>query len=248
MNFRAMLPAPLRRQAKRMRNAIVGVDHNYRNCDTQTAFEKIYSEGVWGKDRSGNAQSGSGSHNAAIVQPYVTSVTKFLSSLEEPRVVDLGCGDFSVGSQFVSLCSNYLACDISTFILDQNRRRFQETNLEFRHLNLASDELPEGDVAFVRQVLQHLGNSDIQAFVQKLNRVRPFKHLIVTESLPEVEFSPNLDKPAGPNTRLGLKSGVDLDVPPFDLEFAEKRILVDVPDETPTGERVIIRSFLYTLR
>jgi hypothetical protein len=37
------------------------------------------------------------------------------------------------------------------------------------NLNLAADELPPADLAIVRQVLQHLSNAEIEAFVGRLN-------------------------------------------------------------------------------
>ena len=61
--------------------------------------------------------------------------------------------------------SIFVHCDISNVILERNRRSYQFENLEFKQINLAEDELPKGDLAFVRQVLQHLSNSEIKKFV-----------------------------------------------------------------------------------
>ena len=73
----------------------------YKGLSTQEVFSKIYREGAWGaSDKEGQTfYSGSGSHDSAIVSEYVASVNAFLKTLpEKPDVVDLGCGDFAVGS------------------------------------------------------------------------------------------------------------------------------------------------------
>ena len=145
-------------------------------------------------------------------------------------IVDLGCGDFNIGKNFSGYANEYIACDVSTVILERNKLTFSELpNVTFKHLNLANDDLPNGDVCFVRQVLQHLSNSDIMEFVHYLNNNKPYKHLIVSEHLPlEVGFKENLDKPSGAQSRLIFGSGVVLHKPPFDLSYLSKYDLVDV--------------------
>jgi hypothetical protein len=108
-----------------------------------------------------------------------------------------------------------------TLILDRNIKKYSHIkNLEFRKLDLGHDTLPEGDICFIRQVLQHISNQDIINFCNKLNYYNPYKYLIVTEHLPLIEkFTYNLDKPSGPKTRLGIGSGVILHKPPFNLKF-----------------------------
>ena len=77
--------------------------------------------------------------------------------------------------------------------------------LEFRKVNLAEDELPVGDIAFGRQVLQHLSNREIVHFAEKLNLTKPYKYIVITEHLPfSSNFIPNVDKPSGPNNRVAI--------------------------------------------
>ena len=111
-------------------------------------------------------------------------------------IVDLGCGDFNVGKNFIDDCNKYVACDISSIILERNKQNHQYNNIEYNQINIAEDKLPKGDLAFVRQVLQHLSNREIKKFADYLNKVKPYKHLLITEGLPfEKGFKPNIDKP-----------------------------------------------------
>ncbi|MDB2689115.1 class I SAM-dependent methyltransferase [Luminiphilus sp.] len=161
--------------------------------------------------------------------------------------VDLGCGDFAVGRQLLEYFTRYTACDISSTILDQNKKLYDQENLEFFKINLAEDELPIGDIAFVRQVLQHLSNREIALFVEKLNVTKPYKYIVITEHLPfSSDFIPNIDKPSGPKTRVVLDSGVIICAPPFQLNYREKHEICTVEKSTG-GRKALIKSVLYVL-
>ena len=236
---------PARRWLIRLKTRMLGLEYRYRDISAQEVFEKIYSEGVWGHDEDGNTTSGTGSHAENIVAPYIRSVSRMLSEMKDPVIVDLGCGDFNVGKNFLEYAKHYIACDISSIIIGRNRDKFDEPNLDFIQLNLAEDDFPRGDVVFVRQVLQHMSNDDIKRFVEKINRLKPCKYLVVTEHLPtEPRYRANIDKPTGPGTRVGINSGIDLAQEPFFLEYAKSSILLTV-QETIGGTNSRIVTTIY---
>ena len=106
--------------------------------------------------------SGPGSHFPELVDNYISGVKKFLTSLpKKPNVVDLGCGDFSIGSKIRKLCDNYIAVDIFDELINFNKKKYADLNVDFRILDITCDELPSGDICFIRQVLQHLSNESI---------------------------------------------------------------------------------------
>jgi hypothetical protein len=182
-------------------------------------FSEIYRDSLWGKDSIGFQRfySGPGSHDPLLINPYVESVSKFLGKLgRKPDVVDLGCGDFNVGSRYRSLCNGYIACDVVPELIEHNRKVFSHLSVDFRVLDLTHDELPSGEVVFVRQVFQHLSNASIKLAINKIkNR---FKYLVLTEHLPGHDaFIPNLDKISGADIRIDKNSGVVLTRSPFDL-------------------------------
>ena len=207
------LPAPLLSRIRSYKN------REYNDLSTEQIFTKIYESGAWGRssDPANPFYSGSGSNREDEIAAYVQSVTAFLSSFAiKPDVVDLGCGDFTVGSQLRTFCNRYVACDIVPGLIAFNKARFQDLGVEFKALNLIEDELPPGDIAFVRQVLQHLSNDQISKFVARASL--RYKFLVVTEHLPShTQFQPNLDKLPGPGTRMGYDSAVVLTSPPFNL-------------------------------
>ncbi len=202
---------------------------------TKDAMAQIYEQNLWGGETD-EFYSGEGSHHPIYVQPYVEVVSDFLQKFDEkPSVCDLGCGDFNVGKQLYECSSEYVAVDIVPELINRNRTLYNAENLEFRCLDIAKDDLPIADVALIRNVLQHLSNAEVQAVVEKLSR---FNYIILTEHLPEGEFTPNSDIISGQGIRLKKGSGVDITAPPFSFEFARRKELLRIPFEDGKGEIV----------
>jgi hypothetical protein len=205
----------------------------FSRLDVQQAFERVYAENAWG-GTPGEFDSGLGSSDA-VTERYVAMVRAFIAERGVRSVADLGCGDFRVGRQLVGSVPRYVGVDIVPALVERKRREFPD--VEFRCLNLISDELPDAELGLLRQVLQHLSNEEIAAVLRNCRR---YRYLIVTEHLPSAgEVVPNLDKPHGPDIRLYDRSGVFLEAPPFNLSV---RTLLEVP--LSPGET--LRSVLVT--
>ena len=208
---------------------------------TKAAMEQVYELRLWGDEKT-EFYSGSGSHQLEIIKPYIAAVTSFLRSFKIPiSVCDLGCGDFNVGKELVIHAKKYVAIDIVASLIAFNKEKFKEPNLEFQCLDIAVADLPSGDCAIVRQVLQHLSNTEVQTIVNKLLN---FKYLILTEHVPEGDFIPNKDILSGQGIRLKKKSGINLVAPPFHLKVKEEKQLIAYPLE---GNKGILVTTLYVL-
>jgi len=202
---------------------------------TKDAMEQVYEMKLWGDSKS-EFYSGIGSHHPEIVKPYLASLTSFLTSFESPLAVcDLGCGDFNVGKELVKYTKNYVAVDIVSNLIAHNKEKFKDENLEFRCLDIAVDDLPSGDCVILRQVLQHLSNAEIQRIVSKL---ADYKYVILTEHLPEGDFTPNKDIISGQGTRLKKQSGLNLLAPPFNFKIKKENQLLSVILDDCKGEIV----------
>lgn len=194
----------------------------------RNAFRKIYRKGSWG-GKGERFYSGSGSHDRTIVGPYVAAIESWTAAHHRKLdAVDLGCGDFSVGNRIRPLFGRYIACDVVPELIRYNARKYPGTGVDFRVLDLCSDDLPEGDVAMLRQVLQHLPNDLIARALPNL--VARYRVLIVTEHVPSApDFVPNIDNRNPQSIRLHNDSGVVLTEPPFDLRPVQERVLCEVP-------------------
>ena len=141
--LKAILPLSFRRFLRRIQLRIFGIEADYKGKTNAVIFDEVYSKGVWGKDKKGESTSGLGSHDSALIKPYIEKVISLLEEKNVGVIVDLGCGDFNVGKHFVNYCSDYIACDVSTLILERNKKRYDFGNVQFLNLDLSKDKLPK---------------------------------------------------------------------------------------------------------
>ncbi|WCO00330.1 class I SAM-dependent methyltransferase [Psychroserpens ponticola] len=209
---------------------------------TKAAMDQVYKLKLWGENET-NFYSGIGSHHPKLVQPYLDVLTSFLTSFKNPLVVcDLGCGDFNVGKELVKYSKKYFAVDIVEDLIEHNKVKFIDDNLEFHCINIAVDDLPPGDCVILRQVLQHLSNIEVQGIVNKLSK---YKYVILTEHIPEGDFIPNKDIISGQGIRLKKQSGLDLLASPFNFKIKEEKQLLSVSLKDSKG--IIITTLYETL-
>lgn len=208
---------------------------------TKLVMEQVYEMKLWGGANT-TYHSGEGSHHPELVNPYLDTVSAFLRSFNTPLVVcDLGCGDFNIGKQLVQHTKKYIGLDIVKDLVDYNKATFKAAQVSFKCVDISKDTLPKGDCAVVRQVLQHLSNTEIQNILNKLTQ---YKYVIITEHIPEGKFVANLDIIASQGTRLKIGSGVDVTRPPFDFSFMHKKELTRTL--SPDGKSVILTT-LFTM-
>jgi hypothetical protein len=208
---------------------------------TKDAMEQVYKMKLWGSNTSA-FYSGNGSHRPELVNPYIDVLTSFLMTFKRPLVVcDLGCGDFNVGKALVKYTAKYIALDIVEGLIVYNKEKFKEKDLEFHCLDIAVDDLPSGDCALLRQVLQHLSNAEVKRIVHKLT---DFKYVILTEHVPEGDFIPNKDIISGQGIRLKKQSGLSILTPPFNLKIKGEWQLLSVVLKDGKG---LIVTTLYEL-
>ncbi len=204
---------------------------------TKAAMSQIYEKNLWGGNPA-EFYSGEGSHDPHIVTPYINIISDFLQSFDEPiTVCDLGCGDFNIGKDLVEFASHFHAVDIVPALIEHNQAKFQLPNLTFHCLDVAVDELPAGDCALVRQVLQHLSNQEVQQILEKLSH---YRYVIITEHLPSGDFEPNKDKISGQGIRLKQNSGIDVLAQPFYWKVKDVNELLSLELSNGRGRIVTI--------
>jgi SAM-dependent methyltransferase len=213
------------------------IRQQYAVLPVPDAFSEVYRTKRWGEAEGEEFCSGAGSGERFSV-PYADWVTRFISDKRIAKVVDLGCGDFRVGRRICRDAGfSYIGIDVVQDLIAHNNARFGRDGLEFRYGNLIADELPDGDLCLIRQVLQHLSNAQISAVLKKCAK---FPYLVITEDVyAGRSMRPNLDKPHGPDNRLLDRSGVYLDLPPFSLSA---RTVLELP--SPETDSVIRTSLI----
>jgi SAM-dependent methyltransferase len=205
-----------RRQYRGVRRV---VEHQVNRLRTpEQVFSRIYEAGAWGRS-SGKYCSGTGS-SALHIDSYVNALAGYIRRHEIRRVVDLGCGDFVIGRRIADLGVHYIGVDVVPDLVSHHNREFASDSVRFEHLDIINDALPVAELCMIRQVLQHLSNSQISRILDKLHA---YQHVIVTEHYPAPASGvvANRDKPHGHDTRVEMDSGVYLDQPPFNVQVLE---------------------------
>ena len=168
--------------------------------------------------------SGPGSYREDLTEPYVEWLREFVTKENIGSIVDLGCGDFNEGRQLVSLVPKYTGVDIVEGVIQRNREEYGNNNVDFLCLDIVSDELPNGELCLVRQVLQHLCNAEIQEVLYKLKR---YKYSVITETVYDKTRANaySIDISKDRSTRRNQKSGVYLDEAPFNEKIEILKVL-----------------------
>lgn len=193
---------------------------NRTNADI---FSEVYEKKLWVENPNNQEDfySGSGSYGD-IASEYISCVNNFIKDNNITTITDIGCGDFKIGSQIASGNPNlkYTACDVVPSLIERNKKKFSNSNVEFKVIDGSKDPLPLSQLLTIRQVLQHLSNKDISAILEK---TKGFPYVIISEHIFKVglEKTYNKDKPSGPDIRLSQMSGVYIDKAPFNLKVKE---------------------------
>jgi glycosyltransferase involved in cell wall biosynthesis len=192
-------------------------------------FQAVYRDKLWGTDAASRFFSGVGSRGEPAVS-YVDAMAAVISTeLKDLQraaiIVDLGCGDFSIGATLLERLPTlkYVGCDVVPELIEHNREQYGSERIRFETIDIVSHDLPDGDICLVRQVFQHLSNRDIADVLPKL---RKYRCVYVTEGQPILREGPiNPDKPPNAEVRFdwrtGRGRGVELDQPPWNLAIEE---------------------------
>lgn len=193
-------------------------DHSgYEKLSVEDTFRQIYQKRVWGSNGQ-QFYSGPGSHGPAS-DMYCDAITEFIREQEIQRVVDLGCGDFSVGRRIVEgTDADYIGVDVVSELIAHHSKTFVDPRVSFLCANIITDDLPVADLCLIRQVLQHLTNDEI---AEVLKRLAHFPKVIIAEDIPSQPISFNLDMTHGPDARADFGSGVYIDRPPFSFPVTD---------------------------
>ena len=214
---------------------------------SEEVFTNIYLRRAWGGDET--YESGPGTVDARVVTPYLEAVERELRNLGlvGKEFVDLGCGDFRIGRNIADLASVYTGVDVVRDMIEHHREKFGRPEIQFEHLDIVSEPLPDGDVAFVRQVFQHMSNAEISSVLTKL---RKYSTVFVTEHIPSQAAvrQENVDIVHGRDIRLFDGSGVFIDSHPFNVNSDEVRVVCETKGTAITKGRDpgVIRTWLWT--
>jgi hypothetical protein len=132
----------------------------------EQVFTDIYRNNKWyGTD----SVSGVGS-DAVQTSVIVERIPRLLEEFSVKSILDVPCGDFFWMSRIDLAGVSYLGGDIVQDLVDRNSARYGKPGVEFRRLDLISDDLPAAELILVRDCLVHLCYEDIAAALENVSR------------------------------------------------------------------------------
>ena len=151
------------------RNTVSG-NAKKRKVTRAEIFDAIYKRRrTWGIT---TPPSGSGAI-WTLNKPFTRFVNNFFDAHPDIHtVVDIGCGDWNISKHLTLKGKKYIGCDVSPLILNETKARYLSPERQFLTLDAVADELPDGDVAIVKDVCIHLSNDDVTRLLQKLKKYR----------------------------------------------------------------------------
>jgi len=213
--IKSLLPKSLVQALSRMRSE--QRRRAFARMSRADAFDAVYRKHLWDKDTHGGAPSGEGSYGA-FAEDFLRLVQEVIKANKIESILDLGCGDFNIGSQVSSLVTTYTAADISEVIIARNKTRFSHLrNVTFCQIDACNDQLPVHDLVIIRQVLQHLANDEVESVLRNVERSGNRLVLVVEGGVsgPDARAY-NIDLGThGPFLRTEIGSGIEIDKAPF---------------------------------
>jgi SAM-dependent methyltransferase len=225
MGLQRFIPKPALPLYLQLRSRYVSAKLGRSNSNV---FSAIYHQKAWGNSQDESPfYSGAGSYDPAVDQ-YVGFIKQFIQTHDVRSILEIGCGDFSVGSRYAGEVETYTGLDVVKTLVEFNASKFGNEKISFINADISKYKPVRADLCVIRQVFQHLPNRDI---VNALKNVGVCKYVLVTEHLPAPAAltRKNIDKPAGPDTRVSFGSGVYLEAAPFDAK-------VTISLETPIAD------------
>ncbi len=178
---------------------------------TQEVFSKIYEENYWG-DAESRSGAGSTMDASASIRSTLPGI---LSELGARSILDAPCGDFNWMRSVDLGVERYIGGDIVPSLITRLKTEYADDSLRsFRVIDLTTDALPDVDVLFCRDCLQHLSVALAQKVIENFRR-SSCSHLITT-TFPDVKFNPD-GFTGGMNT-------LNLQIAPFNLPVPTRLI------------------------
>ena len=186
--------------------------------DPPEVFNRVYSRHEWGIGEDGTGSSGVGS-TPTNAQRYVEFVVKFIADNEITSIVDIGCGDFQVGSAILEQAStsfDYHGIDVVADVVEKNQQRYGTEQVTFACRTISEeDPAPAADLYLIREVMQHLSFADIERL---LGGCRYYRHMLISNCVRKGAPPKNQDMKSGSWSRREFGSGLWPHLPPINLD------------------------------
>jgi SAM-dependent methyltransferase len=141
--------------------------------EMQEFFEHIYYAKIWGEGSLSSEIGGSGGGSTiAATRDVREYIVDFLSTHPEVQTfLDVGCGEaiWQMLIPWEEYGVKYIGLDVVEPLIKINQEKWaHRPGVEFIFADGFTKPLPQADVCFIKDVLQHWNDKQIRSFVQKI--------------------------------------------------------------------------------
>lgn len=145
-------------------------------------FTNIYENSVWGNNNNKEYKGSSGlGSEIEYNKDYIPLLKKIINDYNVKSVVDLGCGDFRIGKLvYDDIDVVYTGYDAYKGVVEYNTTQHLTPKYTFKHLDFYrnKEEIIEGDMCILKDVLQHWPLYEIYSFLDYLVDNKKFKYIL----------------------------------------------------------------------
>lgn len=141
---------------------------------SKNVFTEIYKTNLWESEES-HSGGGSTLKATAVIRNRLPAI---IEDYNIESMLDIPCGDYNWMKTVDRSCS-YIGSDIVEELIERNNQMYSSDDTKFMHLDLTRDDLPQVDLIFCRDCLQHLSYEDVKKALNNIKKSRA-KYLLVT--------------------------------------------------------------------
>ncbi|GHT85719.1 hypothetical protein FACS1894137_10360 [Spirochaetia bacterium] len=138
-------------------------------------FTEIKEKNLWGSPKS---VSGPGSE-AKQIEKLIIDLSNLFKIKDIKSILDIPCGDFNWMKEVDLSGIEYIGADIVDGLINENIRKYENKNIEFKVLDIITDKLPTVDLIFVRDCFVHLSYKNIFHAINNI-KLSGCKYLLTT--------------------------------------------------------------------
>lgn len=101
--------------------------------------------------------------NMNAVLPIIQELPNILKKYEIKTFLDAPCGDYYIMKLIDFTNIKYIGIDLVDEQIKRNKKEYQD--IDFRVLNMFTDEIPKADLVFCRDIFIHLSTINIKTFI-----------------------------------------------------------------------------------
>lgn len=184
----------------------MGLGKLFKRKTREDIFTDIYQNQKW---EGGKPETISGIGSTLLnTENLRIKLSALLKDLNAKTMLDIPCGDFNwMNAVDLSMLDKYYGADIVKSLIENNKKQYQENNIEFNRIDITSEILPEVDIILCRDLMIHLSIKDIHKALR--NIVKSKSTYLLMNNFPSLIVNKDIET--------GGHRHVNFLIPPFDL-------------------------------